>query len=318
MGKKEGGDVRGLRDVDMYLKQIEGINKQYTNLVAKLTVIKDDKKKALEKTDLLMERDALKQTFIAKKKACRGNVALLPEALSVLKERELKGLQEVYRDIDADFKQLGILVERNELLAGAGERPGDFDPSRTTNDELLDKAKNIQTDNTLKLREGLATLEATKDQARHTAAMLEMDREKMQRISKGLDEVDSELEISKKLLTRFIKRIYTDKVIIAFTALILLGIVGIIIYATLNPDQTVFSVPDAAIFPNPKTVASQIVNAIPSSVTDSFNNVVNQIASNIPQLPGTRVLRGAAAAGGGGVGASVEMPLLEAAADLVL
>lgn len=53
--------------------------------------------------------------------------------------------------------------------------------------------------------------------------------------------MDSELEISRKLITRFVKRIYTDKVIIAFTTLIVLGLVGIIVYATLNPNQSVSS-----------------------------------------------------------------------------
>jgi len=36
----------------------------------------------------------------------------------------------------------------------------------------------------------------------------------------------------------------TDKVIIAFTALIFLGIIGIIIFATVQPNQHAFNVPD--------------------------------------------------------------------------
>jgi hypothetical protein len=55
----------------------------------------------------------------------------------------------------------------------------------------------------------------------------------------GLDQVESELAISQKRLTMFVKRLYTDKVIIAFTFLIVMGIVGIIVYATLNPNQKV-------------------------------------------------------------------------------
>ena len=39
------------------------------------------------------EREALKNTFIAKKQACRANIKLLPEGLGVLKEKELKDLQ---------------------------------------------------------------------------------------------------------------------------------------------------------------------------------------------------------------------------------
>lgn len=283
---KEKGDAASLRDVDMYMQQIEAVNKQYANVVAKLAAIKDDKKKGLDKTDLLMERDTLKNTFIAKKKACRGNIKLLPENLGILKERELKALQDAYREIDADFKQLGVLVERNQLLEGAAERRNDFDPARATNDDLLDKAKGMQQDTTAKLKEGLAVLEATKDQAKYTAAVLEQDREKMQRISKGLDEVDSELEISKKLLTRFVKRIYTDKIIIAFTALILMGVVGIIIYASMNPDQSIFTVPDLAKLPDGNTLASQVAALAASNIPGA--------GSFLGISPGARMLRGAA------------------------
>ena len=73
----------------------------------------------------------------------------------------------------------------------------------------------------------------------------------MQRISSGLDEVESELAISSKLLTNFVKRMYTDKIIIGFTVLIVVGIVGIIIYAALNPNQNIFNVP--SVFTAPLT-----------------------------------------------------------------
>lgn len=44
------------------------------------------------------------------------------------------------------------------------------------------------------------------------------------------------------LLTRFVKRIATDKVVIAFATLLVLAIVGIIVYAALNPGQQFFKV----------------------------------------------------------------------------
>lgn len=271
------GDMRGLRDVDMYIKQIQAINKSYVNIVAKLAAVKADKKRAMEKMDLLTERDGVKQSFIAKKQACRANIKLLPENVAILKERELKDLQDEYREIDTEFKALGVMVERNELMSGAAEpKGGAFDVSRATNDELLGKATDVQASTTQKLKDGLATLEATKEQAKFTAAQLEADREKMQRISKGLDEVDSELELSRKLLTRFIKRIYTDKVIIAFTTLLVLGIVGIIVYTQLNPDQTTFSVPDVL---NPSAATSSLSGAANSAVNSVSNTVSNTINS---------------------------------------
>ena len=155
--------------------------------------------------------------------------------------------------MDADFKALGVVVEKDALMEGASKsalagREG-FDPTRAKNDELLDKASGIQQDNLSKLKAGLATVEATKEQGKFTAAQLEQDREKMKRIDSGLDNVQSEMELSQVLLTRFVKRIATDKIVIAFATLLVLAIVGIIVYAALNPNQNFFKVPDVLIPP---------------------------------------------------------------------
>jgi hypothetical protein len=75
----------------------------------------------------------------------------------------------------------------------------------------------------MKLKSGLATVEATKEQGKFTAAQLEQDREKMKRIDSGLDNVQSEMELSQVLITRFVKRVASDKVIIAFATLLVLS-----------------------------------------------------------------------------------------------
>ena len=175
----------------------------------------------------------------------------------MFKEKELKDIQDEYREVDAEFRALGVVVEKDALVEGpAAERArglaareGGFDPARARNDELLDRAEGIQKDSLQKLKAGLMTVEATKEQGKLTAAQLEQDREKMKRIDSGLDGVQSEMELSQVLLTRFVKRIASDKIVIAFAALLLLGIVGIVVYAALNPGQKLFNVPAAVIPP---------------------------------------------------------------------
>jgi SNARE protein len=191
------------------------------------------------------ERDQVKNAWIAKKQACRANIKLLPEGLGLLKDKELKELQERFRELDSEYKAMGVSAERAQLMSGTGADRNGLDVSRANNDQLLDKAKEVQEDSTAKLRDGLRVLETTRDQAKMTAAQLEQDREKIKRIDAGLDEVVSELDISKKLITRFVKRLYTDKMIIAFTFLVVVGLAGIIVYASLNPNQKIFNVPDA-------------------------------------------------------------------------
>jgi len=159
------------------------------------------------------------------------------------------------------------VVEKDALMEG-GSRPlggrDGFDPTRAKNDELLDKAGGIQADSLAKLKAGLATVEATKEQGKFTAAQLEQDREKMKRIDSGLDTVQSEMELSQVLLTRFVKRIATDKVVIAFATLLVLAIVGIIVYAALNPGQNFFKVPDVIIPPIVTVTPTPSASSTPS------------------------------------------------------
>jgi hypothetical protein len=55
------------------------------------------------------------------------------------------------------------------------------------------------------------------------------------------------------------------QVIIGFTTLVVLGLVGIIVYATLNPNQSIFTVPDAVIPSIPGvTTPSSTPQATPS------------------------------------------------------
>lgn len=215
-----------------------------SNLVDQLRLVKGKKSKADQVIDLLNKRKELKDQFINKKQAVRSNLQLLKvknENLAFHKETGLKELQEEFREIDSEFKEMGIMAERDELFDGARRGRSD-DPSKMNNTDLLNKAGSIQKDNTEKLQEGLQVLNSTLETAKHTAATLEADKEKMIRISSGLDNVESELAISQKLLTNFVKRMYTDKVIVALTFLIVCGIIGIIVYASLNPDQKVSTV----------------------------------------------------------------------------
>ena len=186
--------------------------------------------------------------------------------MNILKEKELKDIQEEYREVDAEFRALGVMVEKDALMDGRpnqANRNSDFDPTRAKNDDLLDKAKNTQEDTLMKLKSGLATVEATKEQGKFTAAQLEQDREKMKRIDSGLDNVQSEMELSQVLITRFVKRIASDKVIIAFATLLVLAILGIVIYAALNPNQNIFNVPSVVVPPIVTSTATPSVSSTP-------------------------------------------------------
>ncbi len=116
-------------------------------------------------------------------------IKLLRESLKILKDKELQQLVDEFREIDADFRSLGVMAERDALMEGAPRKRDTFDPTRAKNDELLDKAAGIQSDNLSKLKGGLQTIENTRETGKLTAAKLEEDREKLKRIDQQLDEV---------------------------------------------------------------------------------------------------------------------------------
>lgn len=62
-----------------------------------------------------------------------------------------------------------------------------------------------------------------------------------------------------QLITQFMKRLYTDKIILALACLVFCAIAFIIIYSTfIEPDQTTFTVPDAVKPPDPNTVKNTV------------------------------------------------------------
>jgi len=185
------------------------------------------------------------------------------------------------------------VVEKDALMDGRlnqANRNNDFDPTRAKNDDLLDKAKSTQEETLMKLKSGLATVEATKEQGKFTAAQLEQDREKMKRIDSGLDNVQSEMELSQVLITRFVKRVASDKVIIAFATLLVLAILGIIIYAALNPNQNIFNVPSVVVPPIVTSTATPSVSPTPKKRL--LSEIDDSLQSSVSTFHSARMLRG--------------------------
>jgi hypothetical protein len=198
-----------------------------------------------------LERVGYKDSFIAKKKAARANIQTLKNGLDVLKESELKDLQEEFRGIDMEFKAMGLMADKDQLFDGPKSRSGggsEFDPKTAKNSEVLSRAKSKEIENLDKLKEANVMVHATKEQGVHIAAQLKQDVEKIDRISAGLDDVTGELALSKIYITRVIKRMATDKVILAFAFLLIFAIIGIIVYSIVGKGQTVRGGEDSSIW----------------------------------------------------------------------
>jgi DNA repair exonuclease SbcCD ATPase subunit len=241
--------------------QLREVKKQVDNfdkLLSKLERIHDKPSKAHEAQDIAREIESVKATYFARKQACKSALAGLTGAKKVNKELEFKQFTNEYKRLNQEFKALGVQAQRSELMEGAGAGLGaDFDPRTGTNSQVLSEAARITDRATEQLRGAARQVEESKQIGKAITETLEADREKITKTRKNLERMNEEMDTANKLLTRFIKKLYTDKIIIAFTFIIVLAILGIIIYSSVDPKQKTFDVPDAAKPPSPNEVGGR-------------------------------------------------------------
>lgn len=216
-------------------------------------------------------------TNTTEKSSSSANAAAVPSSLQQLiqqKEQTLSRIQAEFRECDADFKNLSIASQRQSSIL-IGSHPLSFDSTTTdskavpgpsnnhltierklhtdgkkvSNNDLLNSTLNTHTKTHDTLKEALVTVVQTKVIGTDTVVKLQEDHEKLDRIDNHLNGVQSELDVSRMLLIRIFKRLYTDRVIIALATLCVLGLLGIIIYAAIKPDQKTFKVPDEVLPP---------------------------------------------------------------------
>jgi hypothetical protein len=207
---------------------------------------------ASEQAQALDERRAaLKLDFIARKRTARSLLGLLPVYPSALVHSQhtsspwgeaLDAQLDAFRAVDAAWKHalpqpaaaLGSRQQELQLVpvAALAGRKG-----RASNSELLQAAEQQQQRSSEQLRAGLGELHTTLVVAQETSAELLGQREKIERSGVALDGMAGELALAKVLIVRVAKRIFTDKLILLMTLLVLLGTGGIVAYAVLYPQQ---------------------------------------------------------------------------------
>eukprot|EP01138_Halocafeteria_seosinensis_P003774 gb/GECG01003859.1/.p1 GENE.gb/GECG01003859.1/~~gb/GECG01003859.1/.p1 ORF type:complete len:272 (+),score=32.47 gb/GECG01003859.1/:1-816(+) len=230
--------------------RIEGVIEQLERLTRRAEKAVDDAEKGKRDTntsktcfDIHQQREELKANYLRFKGSCKEDIDRIHDEDTQREKRTtLRKLQDRYQKSKNDYKVLGILdyvneSEREELFKGVDANANsERKPGQSKNEHLLGRAQDVAQDTTHKLREGLNDVRQTNAQANEVAITLHEDRETISRVTKNLDDIESDLEISQKLLTRFIKRLYTDKIIIAFTCLIVCALAGIIAYK-VSEDQ---------------------------------------------------------------------------------
>ncbi|KAL6593776.1 hypothetical protein ACP70R_012311 [Stipagrostis hirtigluma subsp. patula] len=231
------------------LEQIDGeihdIFRALQNGFQKMDKIKDSNRQAKQLEDLT-----------GKMKECKR---LIKEFDRILKDDESKNPPEINKQLN-DRKQfmikelnsyvtlrktyqssLGNNNKRVELfdMGGGSSEPAAEDniqmASAMTNQQLIDSGRNQMDQTDQAIERSKMVVNETIDQGTRTAAALTQQTEQMKRIGNELDSVHFSLKKASQLVKEIGRQVATDKCIMAFLFLIVLGVIAIIVVKIVNP-----------------------------------------------------------------------------------
>jgi len=129
--------------------------------------------------------------------------------------------------IDLNFAQ-----DNNALIGGATPKKKDLDSM--TADEILDLGADTQNQSLESLTRAANTINDTREVGARTMEQLHNQTDQLRRVDEGISEVQSNLKLASKQLRAYVRRLATDKIIMAFMVLIVLGIIFVIIWTATH------------------------------------------------------------------------------------
>ena len=119
-------------------------------------------------------------------------------------------------------------------------------------------------------------IEESKEVGASTAVRLKGQTEQLRKIDEDIMKVGSNLQRADLLLRQFMRKMATDKIIMAFMLLIFIGVLVIIVWKIVDPDgveDANLNVPDQVVDPLADTdEADQTQSAAPSSSAPQTSN----------------------------------------------
>lgn len=129
-------------------------------------------------------------------------------------------------------QDIGWSQDKDSLTGGANAVTQD--PDAMTTQQVLEKGEKIQKEDLSSLDRTIQTLEQTKETGVAIGQRLAEQTEQLGKIGEGIHEVNAYLKLASRELRAFVRRTATDKLIMGFACLIVLGIIFIIIWSAMN------------------------------------------------------------------------------------
>jgi len=216
-----------LKDLEAELEKLcQDIRKGIDGLV---------KMKAAEKTNKV----TYLQSRISRAKQVYRNFKLEMRDLSKVDQdpwnKKAKDFMDQINKLSAD---LNWSADDKEALMGNGQAPAQQDPDSMTTKQVLEKASNIQKTDINALDNVLQTIEQTKETGVEIGNRLGQQTESLQKTIEGVQEVQQYLKIASKELRAFARRVATDKLVMSFICLIVVGIIFVIIWQSVKGNKS--------------------------------------------------------------------------------
>jgi len=125
-----------------------------------------------------------------------------------------------------------------------GGPPATQDVDAMSTKQVLEKAENIQKKDLEGVDRILQNIEQTKETGVAIGENLARQTEQLGKVNEGIQEVQSYLKLAGKELRAFSRRVATDKLIMSFVCLIVIGIIFIIVWSAVKGNKANTNVPD--------------------------------------------------------------------------
>lgn len=138
-----------------------------------------------------------------------------------------KNERKTYKIICAEFRILSNEIKREKLFDG---KKNTGSSKLNFNREYLKESKKISSNTTNVLKNSLIELGEAKGIAENSIEILEIDNNKIKNANDKMDDIQTDSHIAMRLITSTMKRLYTDKLIIMFTFIIICLIIIILLF----------------------------------------------------------------------------------------
>ncbi|RID61801.1 hypothetical protein BRARA_E00918 [Brassica rapa] len=106
-----------------------------------------------------------------------------------------------------------------------------------SNQELMNKGNSMMDDTDQAIERGKKIVQETINVGTDTSAALKAQTDQMSRVVNELDSIHFSLKKASKLVKEIGRQVATDKCIMAFLCLIVIGVIAIIIVKIVNPNN---------------------------------------------------------------------------------